>query len=269
MPSSDHIVSFTLSAALHALGLLLIGQQLLRPHTELPDTEPELEITSVEIALTDTGPDKPGAEQAATPAPPQPAPLPPEPEPLPPPLPDAVPEPMPEPVVEPEPQPEPPPPPPPEPEPVPTPKPEPPPEPPKPQPAPEPPKPKPAEPAPAAPATPAAAPAAAPAAPAASVERGGGASGHIDAHPALERPIRPVYPIGARRRGEEGTVILDVTVSPSGRATRVSVVSGSGFPELDAAAERAAAQARFKPGKRDGRPVESAARITLIFRLRG
>jgi len=45
-------------------------------------------------------------------------------------------------------------------------------------------------------------------------------------------------------------------------------VSSSGFPELDRAAERAAAQARFKPGTRDGRPIDSAARLTLIFRLR-
>ena len=63
-------------------------------------------------------------------------------------------------------------------------------------------------------------------------------------------------------------MILDVTVAADGRAASVSRVSSSGFQELDLAAERAAAQARFKPGTRDGKAVESAARLTLIFRLR-
>jgi protein TonB len=63
-------------------------------------------------------------------------------------------------------------------------------------------------------------------------------------------------------------VILDVTVTGDGRAASVSLISSSGFPDLDRAAERAAEQARFKPGTRDGKPVESAARLTLIFRLR-
>lgn len=102
----------------------------------------------------------------------------------------------------------------------------------------------------------------------ATLEAGGSASGHIDAHPSLARPIRPNYPIGARRRGEEGTVILDVTVAADGRAERITLVSSSGFPELDRAAERAAEQARFKPATRGRQPFASAARLTLIFRLR-
>ena len=62
--------------------------------------------------------------------------------------------------------------------------------------------------------------------------------------------------------------MLDVTVTAEGRARSVSLVSSCGFAELDGAAERAAAQARFKPGTRNGSPVESAARLTIIFRLR-
>jgi len=96
----------------------------------------------------------------------------------------------------------------------------------------------------------------------------GGAAGHIDAQPSLDRAIRPVYPLGARRRGEEGTVVLDVRVAADGRAVGVTLIRSSGFPELDRAAERAAAQARFNPATRGGRPVESAARLTLVFRLR-
>ena len=97
---------------------------------------------------------------------------------------------------------------------------------------------------------------------------GGGSLGRVDAHPSLERAIQPNYPIGARRRGEEGTVILDVSVTAEGHASKVSLVTSSGFPDLDAAAERAVSQARFKPGASDGHPVDSDARLTIIFRLR-
>ena len=96
----------------------------------------------------------------------------------------------------------------------------------------------------------------------------GAAAGQIVAQPSLDRPIKPVYPISARRRGEEGTVVLDVDVTAAGRAASVRIVSSSGFPDIDRAAQRAATQARFKPGRRDGHPVESSARLTLIFRLR-
>jgi protein TonB len=96
----------------------------------------------------------------------------------------------------------------------------------------------------------------------------GGAAGRVDAQPSLDHAIRPVYPLGARQRGEEGTVVLDVNVAASGRASDVTLVTSSGFPALDRAAERAAAQARFTPAMRGGRPVESTARLTLVFRLR-
>lgn len=101
-----------------------------------------------------------------------------------------------------------------------------------------------------------------------SLGEGGDASGRVDAHPSLERAIRPNYPLSARRRGEEGTVVLDVTVSPEGQASDVRLVTTSGFSELDAAAQRAVGQARFKPGSRNGKPILSSARLTIIFRLR-
>ena len=96
----------------------------------------------------------------------------------------------------------------------------------------------------------------------------GGASGRIDAHPALERAIRPVYPLRSRRRGEEGTVILDVVVDAGGRVAKVNLVTSSGFSEIDRAAERATLQARFTPGMRAGKPIQASARLTIIFRLR-
>ncbi len=260
MPSTNHILCFLLAVLIHVLGLLMLGCEQTRRETE-ETVQPELDVSSLELTLTEMDNDggsgsaapQAAAQQTTPPAEPQPTlDVPQPPDPVPPPtLPDKptfddalVP--------------------PPEPVPPPTPKPTPPPPVTKPQPAPKP-TPAPAQTTSSQPTTAAAGdtsqgPTLSPA--------GGGSYGRIDTHPSLRRAIKPNYPIGARRRGEEGTVILDVVVSADGHASSVSLVSSCGFSELDAAAVRAAGQARFKPGTRNGEPAESAARLTIIFRLR-
>ena len=302
MITTDHIKCFVLAALLHLLGLLLIGMETVRPE-EPREIPPELDMDSMDlslsgaekdspagpvaepgapaqIALPDKAPsvelpkpaesvpqpsvpEKPTVAEAVTP-PPEPAPKPtPEPVPVPTPIPapTTVPVPAPAPV--------------PTPAPVPVPKPAP-----IPVPVPTPaPAPAPVTPPPLAAQQSAAPENASKQATSASAGGsalqatilpvgGGGGSGRFDTHPSLERAIRPSYPIGARRKGEEGTVILDVSVTADGHAGSVALVGSSGFPELDKAAEQAAEQARFKPGTRNGSPTESAARLTIIFRLR-
>ncbi len=85
---------------------------------------------------------------------------------------------------------------------------------------------------------------------------------------AARAVIRPVYPVGARRRGEEGRVVIEVTVLTSGRTGDHAVVASSGFAELDRAAENAIRRARFAPATRSGAPVASRIRLTFVFRLR-
>ena len=98
--------------------------------------------------------------------------------------------------------------------------------------------------------------------------RGGGSgTGAVLAAPSPYRAIKPVYPFASRRRGEEGTVTLEVSVSPSGIPESVRIVSSSGFPALDYAAQKAVLAARFKPARRDGEPVTATAQVSLIFRL--
>lgn len=88
------------------------------------------------------------------------------------------------------------------------------------------------------------------------------------APPRPRTSIRPDYPKGARQRGEQGEVVLEISVSADGTVSGVSVVSSSGFPELDEAAVRATRRARFTPAKSDGHPVSSTARLTLSFQLK-
>ena len=94
------------------------------------------------------------------------------------------------------------------------------------------------------------------------------AQARIDAPPSATKPIRPAYPTGARQRREEGDVVLQLSISAHGRVTAASVFSSSGYPELDAAALRAAKKARFVPAKSGRDAVAADARITIEFRLK-
>ncbi|MEI6211778.1 MAG: TonB family protein [bacterium] len=84
---------------------------------------------------------------------------------------------------------------------------------------------------------------------------------------SLQRDLKPLYPLGARQRGEEGTVVLETTVAPGGRASAVVVITSSGVADLDRAAIRAVERASFNPATEDGRAVEARARLTIVFRL--
>ena len=90
----------------------------------------------------------------------------------------------------------------------------------------------------------------------------------IDAPPKPHKTIKPDYPKGARQRGEQGDVVLEIRVNAAGIVDRVDIVSPSGFSELDEAAVRAARTARFTPAKSGGSPVASTARLTLNFKLK-
>ncbi|MCL5670267.1 MAG: TonB family protein [Acidobacteria bacterium] len=81
----------------------------------------------------------------------------------------------------------------------------------------------------------------------------------------LSKP-NPVYPAEARKLHIEGDVILSVVFEASGKLDVLSVVQGLGHG-MDQAAVQAAENIRFKPAERDGRPVNSAARVHIIFQL--
>ncbi len=94
-------------------------------------------------------------------------------------------------------------------------------------------------------------------------------SGDIPASPDPSAPnIPPRYPPDAVRRGEQGTVVLLVRVTPDGRAGSVGIASSSGSIALDLAAQRAVARWRFKPQlDADGTPVSSSMPIRINFVL--
>lgn len=77
---------------------------------------------------------------------------------------------------------------------------------------------------------------------------------------------KPVYTDEARRLHVEGEVLMEVTFSANGRLQDMRVVRGLGHG-LDEAAQRAAAQIKFRPARRDGQPLDSTAFVHIVFEL--
>ena len=87
---------------------------------------------------------------------------------------------------------------------------------------------------------------------------------HID----LAASHQPEYPPVSRRLGEQGTVILEVLVDPSGRAVDAKVVQSSGFPRLDQAAiDGVKSNYRFAPGTIDGKPQQMQYTVRFTWKL--
>lgn len=89
-----------------------------------------------------------------------------------------------------------------------------------------------------------------------------------DTPPKLIHKVEPVYTRAAREAAVQGTVVLDVVIGVEGKITAARLLSPMGFG-LDDEAERVAAQWRFQPAKKNGRPVPVAATVEVNFRFRG
>ena len=94
----------------------------------------------------------------------------------------------------------------------------------------------------------------------------------VSAKPAAITPVeilfkpRPVYTDEARRLHVEGEVLMAVTFTADGRLGDFRVVRGLGHG-LDEAAQRAAAQIKFRPAKQNGQPLDSTAYVHIVFEL--
>lgn len=87
-----------------------------------------------------------------------------------------------------------------------------------------------------------------------------------DVLPDYLRNPPPTYPLRARQLGQEGSLVLDVEVLPSGRCGQVRMAQSSGHTLLDEASVRAVRQWQFK----SGRPLVPRAiwvEIPITFRL--
>jgi len=89
----------------------------------------------------------------------------------------------------------------------------------------------------------------------------------IYAHPIYKRNISPPYPLLARKRGYQGTVILEVLVSKDGKAASIQLSRSSGYNILDRAAIKGIRDWLFYPAKRGDELFEMWVKIPIRFTL--
>ncbi len=85
--------------------------------------------------------------------------------------------------------------------------------------------------------------------------------------PAYGGNPAPAYPAAARRRGQQGQVVLRAEVQADGRPARVEVVRSSGYALLDEAALASVGDWRFAPAETDGKPSAGAVEVPITFKL--
>jgi periplasmic protein TonB len=90
-----------------------------------------------------------------------------------------------------------------------------------------------------------------------------------DMPPVAINPESPVvYPSALREQGIEGRVLLRLYVDVKGQVLPDStrVAESSGYPALDSAAVSGAAELRFSPALRNGRPIAAPFLQPVQFR---
>ena len=79
--------------------------------------------------------------------------------------------------------------------------------------------------------------------------------------------VPPTYPLAARSRRIEGTVLVEFTIRPDGSVSEPRVVQTPASGVFDQAVLRAIVQWRFTPRIEGGQPVSRRARQTVRFSL--
>jgi periplasmic protein TonB len=90
----------------------------------------------------------------------------------------------------------------------------------------------------------------------------------IYATPNYKKNPPPSYPLSARRRNYEGTVLLDVLVKREGTVDSIRLAQSSGYDILDRAAIKAVMNWAFHPGKRGDEPLDMWVTVPIRFQLK-
>src|SRR5476649_129857 len=78
---------------------------------------------------------------------------------------------------------------------------------------------------------------------------------------------KPEYPRESIDKVQEGTVVLAFLIGTDGTVKRSEIKKSSGFPALDTAAVEALRLCHFKPGLKDGQPLEVWAPVAYVWSL--
>ncbi|MSR88258.1 MAG: energy transducer TonB [Candidatus Margulisbacteria bacterium] len=88
-----------------------------------------------------------------------------------------------------------------------------------------------------------------------------------ETNPSYIKNTAPLYPDSARRRGQEGVVLLSILVDKNGNAISIKLKKSSGSTVLDDSAEKAVKNWKFKPALFGSTPVEFNVDIPIRFIL--
>lgn len=91
----------------------------------------------------------------------------------------------------------------------------------------------------------------------------------IYVYPEVLKMARAEFPVKSQRLGEQGSVLLEMTVGADGLVKDVRIAESSGHSRIDDCAVAAAWDWNFKPATRNGVPEASLARHRYTFRLLG
>lgn len=93
-------------------------------------------------------------------------------------------------------------------------------------------------------------------------------SGIREAIPLYRENPPPRYPRIARRKGYEGTVVLEVLVNPHGKVADSRIFRSCGHSVLDKAAMKSIRNWLFEPGMRGDKKVEMWVKVPIKFQLK-
>ena len=88
----------------------------------------------------------------------------------------------------------------------------------------------------------------------------------LDRHPEPVVQVAPTFPFNLKRDSIEGRVIVDFVVDTEGRVLGATAVESS-HPGFEEAAVTGVTRWKFRPGQRNGRPVNTRMRVPILFRL--
>jgi TonB family protein len=89
----------------------------------------------------------------------------------------------------------------------------------------------------------------------------------VTAEAQLTRRVAPDYPDSAMRKGIQGYVDVQFTITAQGNVTNVAVVSSDPGEVFNRAATDAVRRWRYDPRVVDGQPVDSQSQVRLQFKL--
>ncbi len=97
----------------------------------------------------------------------------------------------------------------------------------------------------------------------------GGDPGVVSAPAPLASNRPPDYPAEARRRRQQGTVLLHLAIGADGAVSAAAIARSSGVALLDEAAREAASSWRFTPALEGGVAVAAEADVPIEYLLKG